>query len=60
MGPVGPQGPAGPGLVSGSIVTLPATATAPASWKLLGTSELLYLDPTSHPKTLTVKFYQMN
>jgi hypothetical protein len=60
MGPVGPQGPAGPGLVSGSIVTLPATATAPTSWKLLGTSELLYLDPTNHPKTLAVKFYQLN
>ena|SRR5579872_3126680 len=60
MGPVGPQGPAGPGLVSGSIVTLPATATAPANSKLLGTSDLIYLDPSNHPKTLTVKFYQLN
>jgi len=59
-GPAGPQGPAGTGLVSGSIVTLPATVTAPLNSKLIGTSDLIYLDTSSHPKTMTVKYYQMN
>ena len=58
QGQTGPQGPAGPGLVSGSILTLPAVQTPPAGFTLLGTSALIYLDPSNHPKTLAVKYYQ--
>jgi hypothetical protein len=60
-GPAGPQGPVGPpgaGLLSGAVVALPASLAAPAGYTLLGTSDLLYVDPSKHPKVLTVKFYQ--
>jgi hypothetical protein len=60
MGPVGPEGPPGPGLVSGSIIALPATHTAPASWKLLGASDLIYNDASNHIQILAIKYYQMN
>jgi hypothetical protein len=60
MGLVGPQGPPGRGLVPGSILTLPATATPPPGCTLLGTSELIYLDTNNHPKVLAIKYYQMN
>jgi Collagen triple helix repeat (20 copies) len=62
MGPVGPmglRGPAGPGLVSGSILTLPATQPAPAGFTLVGTSTIAYVDASNHLKTLQVKYYQM-
>jgi len=57
-GPSGPQGPAGAGLVSGSMLTLPAAQPAPAGFTLLGTSVLAYLDSSNHVKTLPVKYYQ--
>ncbi len=58
QGQPGPQGPPGPGLVSGSILTLPAGQTPPTGFTLLGTSALIYVDPSNHPKTLAVKYYQ--
>jgi hypothetical protein len=59
MGPMGLQGPAGPGLVSGSILTLPAAQAPPAGFTLLGSSTIVYLDGGGHVKTLQVKYYQM-
>ena len=56
---MGLKGPAGPGLVSGSVLTLPASQTAPPGFTLLGTSTLFYLDSSNHLKNLDVKFYQM-
>jgi hypothetical protein len=57
-GAVGPAGPPGPGLVSGSIIALPLGAAGPAGFTLLGTSDLVYLDPSKRPKILTVNLYQ--
>jgi hypothetical protein len=59
-GPMGPQGPAGVGLVSGSILTLPATSPAPLGFTLLGTATLSYADGTNKKASLDVKYYRMN
>lgn len=58
-GPKGAQGPAGPGFVSGSVVTLPATQAPPAGYKLLGASELDYLNSFNQKLKLQVKYYQL-
>jgi hypothetical protein len=60
VGPMGLRGPAGPGLVSGSVLILPAAQAAPAGFTHLGTSSLVYTDGTNHKKKLPVSYYQMN
>jgi len=57
-GLAGPPGAAGAGLMSGAILTLPATQPSPPGYTFLGTSILAYLDPSNHPKTLAVKLWQ--
>ena len=54
----GPAGPAGDGLMTGSILTLPAAQAAPAGFTLIGSSTLVYLDGANHLRTLAVKYYQ--
>ena len=60
IGPAGPQGAAGKGIVAGSVITLPAAQAAPSGFTLLGSSEILYLDSSNHPRTMAVKYYQLN
>jgi len=60
VGPVGPQGPAGVGLVSGTYLTLPSTAPAPAGFTLVGTTTITYRDTHNVIHDATVKLYQKN
>ena len=57
-GALGVPGPAGPGLVAGSVLTLPAVQTPPAGITLLGSSARVYFDSNNSVKYLQVKYYK--
>jgi hypothetical protein len=57
-GDPGLQGPAGEGLISGSLLFLPASVAAPAGYSLLGATEYSITQPGKKSLKLTVNVYQ--